>query len=280
MITTTIDTSGLETMMNGLRNALIGSGGDVSTVLKDESRLLATEIGKVCRPKDRSKTGERIAKSVRKKFQALKDNESDLFESKTGRESGGVKWYRCDDRFLYGVARDSDMRKSSGETLANIYYASKMLQGRMRIVVPFKHPRKKQMVAITTKVITNKSALNRAIARVKLSIGKLSASWVASARKIDPTKCAPSAQWIERHIRGDKTTKSITDTANLNNSEAPGVTFGSKAVGVAKFERAIKFAVQLREKKMAARLRLILSGYSQDIRNGIRPTRRGNITTP
>jgi len=284
MITATIDTRGLQFIIDGLQNALIGSGGDVSTVLKDESRLLATEIAKVCRPKkkqegeDKAPVDLRIEKSVRRKFQALKENSSDLFESKSGNESNGIKWYRCDDRFLYGVARDSDMRKASGETLANIYYASKMMQGKMRIIVPFKYPRKKQMVAITTKVVTTKSAVNRAIARVKLSIGKLSASWLASARKIDPTKNTPAPKWIERHIKGDKTTKSITDCSSLQSSNNPSVIFGSKAVGVAKFQRAIQFAVNLREKKVSAKLRLILSGYSRDVKNGIKLQRRGGAT--
>ena len=260
-------------MIYGLRDAIVGSGGDASEITKDESRLLAKEISNVCKPKDRNKTKDRIEKSVRRKFSTLGESQKDFGEGK-----GDVKWYRCDDRYLYGVARDKDMRKASGEDLANVYYASKMIQGKTRIIADFKHPRKKQRVAIVQKILTNKRSLDRAVKQVQLAIGKLSASWLASARKIDPSKSTVAPQWIERHIRGDRTSKSITDISSLQSSESPSVAFGSKAVGVKKFERSIQFAIDLRAKKVAARLKLVLHGYSQDVKNGIKAKRRGGKT--
>lgn len=270
----TIDTSGLDFVLNGVKNALLGSGGDVSTLCKDESRLLAVGISNVARPKDRQKTGERIAASARSKFLALGQEQSS-FEQNTGKQGhSGAKWYRCDSKFLYGVAPESDMRHAEPQTLVNIYYRAKMIQGKTRIVVDFKHPRLKQRVAIVTKVVTTKGLINRAIAILKKSIGKLPASWFATAKKIEPSLVGP--QWIERHIKGNATSKSITDLNGLSHLESPSVTFGSRAVGVGKFDRQIKFAVSLREKKLAARLSLILSGYSKDVAQGIRVQRRAH----
>lgn len=270
-----IDTSGLQFVLGGLRNALIGTGGDISTITRDESKLLALGISKVAAPRDRKKTAERIDKSVRSKFMAL--SEKSDFEDNTGKEGHtGVKWYRCDKDFLFGVARDSDMRHADPQTVANIYYKAKKIQGKTRLLLNFKHPRKHQRVAIITKIITSKSVLKKAIAIVQKGIGKLPASWFATAKQLDTSLVAP--EWMERHIKGNKTTKSITDATGLANLEHPSITFGSKAVGVTKFDRAIQFAVNLREKKVAARLRLVLSGYSKDVAQGIKVRRHAKQT--
>lgn len=277
MLTASIDTRGLDFMLDGVKNALIGTGGDASELVKDESRLLAVGISDVARPKDRKKTAERIDKSFRLKFKELGDNtsfDSQSLMNKT-RSSTGVLWYRATSQFLFGVAHDSDLRKADPQTLVNVYYHTKTIGGKARIVVDFKKPRN-QKVAILTKVITSKSVLNRAIAIAKTAIGKLPASWFATAKKIQPSLVGP--QWIERHIKGNKTTKSITDISSMSLAEHPSVTFGSRAVGVTKFDRAIQFAVNLRAKKLAARLDLILSGYSKDVAQGIRAQRHAHKT--
>ena len=266
MVTATIDQRGLDFMLNGVKNALVGTGGDVSELTKDESRLLALGIMKVAQPRDRKKTGDRIKDSVRNRFASLGDS-----YTPTGKQnSDGVVWYRSDSKFLYGVAEDKDYRKASLDALAEVYYqARKGDDGKMRLVSDFKSPRPSgQRKAVLRKVIANKSDVNRLITFAKTAIGKLPASWLATAKQIDNSANAP--QWISRHLKGgNKTTKSITDLSGLNNVEHPSTTFGSKARGVNRFGRAVQFAVNLREKKLAWRLKLILSGYAQDVKNGI-----------
>jgi hypothetical protein len=279
MITASVDTKGLQFMLNGLQNSLIGMGGDASTVVKDECRMLAVEISKRAAPRDRKKTAENIDKSVRSKFLALSADQGDGFEGTNGglgeSSSGNVKWYAADRNFLFGVARDSDMRHADPQTLANIYYASKKKGGKTRLILPFQHPRQHQRVAITTKITASKSGINAAIQIVKKGIGKLPASWFATAKKIQPSLMGP--QWIERHIKGDKTTKSITDLSSMN-SENSSITFGSKAIGVTKFARKIQGAIDLRAKKVSKRMNLIMSGYSRDVAAGIRPRHHAKET--
>lgn len=275
MLTATVDTRGLQFLINGLNYALIGTGGDASTIVKDESRLLAVQVSKLAQPKDRKKTGQRIERSVRGRFQELNNAANSMFEDKPDKEGhAGIKWYRSDSRFLWGVARDSDMRKADPQTVANIYYHAKTLRGKTRIVLPFKHPRTEQQVVITTRVLTSKSVLRKAIEIVKKGIGRLPASWLASAKQIDSGVTGP--QWIERHIHNGTTRRAITDLSQMNMPEKPMVTFGSKAVGVEKFNRQIQFAVKLREKKVAARLNLVLSGYSKDVAQGIKIKRHAH----
>lgn len=268
-----IDVSGLQYAISGLQSALIGTGGDVSTIVADESKLLAKEIAHLIGPLDRKKTEDRIEKSVRSKFLALDDITNSKFNAKGG-TSGNVVWYRCDANFLYGAEKDRDMRKASGEALADVYYSSRMLKGRTRIIADFSPARKHQKVAITARIITSKASLMRAVKSVQTAIGKLKASWFSTAKSIDHSLVGP--QWIERHIKGNRTTKSITDLTSMNVPEAPAVTFGSKALGNDKFTRLIDFAVKVRTKKVMARLDLVLSGYSHDVAAGIKAKRRGH----
>ena len=268
-----IDVSQLQAMLNGVRDALVGVGGDVSTITADETSLLAREIAGRVGPLDRSKTRDRIAKSVRSKFLELGSSENSVFERKGGHSNSNIVWYRCDKNFLFGASRDLDMRRASGEELANIYYASKKVQGRTRIVADFVPARPHQKVAITVKVITTKRAVNSAVSIVQQAIGKLRASWLATSKKIDPAIVGP--QWIERHINNGKTTKSITDLTGLQSSENPSTLFGSRARGVGRFSRLVSYAVEVRTKKLKARLKLVLSGYSKDVAQGIKAKRRG-----
>ncbi len=258
-------------MIGGLRNALIGQGGDVSTIVRDESKRLAVEIANVSKPKDRKKTADRIEGSVRSKFLAVGHEQTD-FDANTGKEGHtGVKWYRCDEHFLFGVARNSDMRKANPQTVSNIYYALKKVQGKTRVVVDFKNPRRRQRVAISTRIITSKSVLRKAISIVQKGIGRLPASWFATAKQLDSSLVA--AGWIERHIHGNRTNRSITDMTGLNHLDKPTMTFGSRAAGASHFDRAINHAVHVRQEKVAARLRLVLSGYAKDVAQGIKAKR-------
>lgn len=275
MLTSTIDTRGLDFMLNGVKNALVGTGGDVSELTKDESRLLALGIMKVAQPKDRRVTAARIAGSMWLKFGDLGESYSP--KGKTGAD--GVEWYRSSSKFLYGVAEDKDMRGASIDSLAGIYYqARKGDDGKTRVVSDFNPPRPSgQKKAVLQKVSIDKKDKARLYRFLVTAIGKLPASWLATAKQIDGSAAAP--KWISRHLKGgNKTTKSITDLSGLNNVEHPSTTFGSKARGVNRFGRAVQFAVNLREKKMAWRLKLILSGYAQDVKNGIAVHRHAKST--
>ncbi len=269
MLTTSIDQRRLDSMIQGVYNALIGTGADASEVVKDESRLLALQIMKVAQPRDRKKTGDRIASSIKSRFTELGDG----FDKELSSQTGEANWYRADSKFLYGVSPDLDMRGANADTLAEIYYAAHNIGGKTRIVNDFNPARPSgQRKAILAKVLARKSDINRLVTLAKTAIGKLPASWFATARQIDSSASAP--QWIARHLKGNQTTKSITDLTGLRNSDSPSAAFGSKAVGVAKFNRAIQFAVNLRAKKLLARLRLILSGYSRDVSEGIKARRQ------
>ena len=286
MLTNTIDSSGLNTALNGVKDALIGTGGDATEVVKDESRLFAMQMMKLSQPQDKKKLEGKIEKSVTERFFSFENSEAMNEDWKAGvsssskwsgrQSSSGVEWFGATRNFLFGYDNGvRDMRKADGQAMANAYYTSAMKSGRANIIREFKWPRNQQRVAIVKKILTSPASLKRGVKVVQESIGKLSASWLASARQIDKTKSKAPA-WIERHLRnGDKSSKSITDLSQANKSESPSVTVGSKARGASseKGLGKVQFALKVRATKLQARLNLILSGYSQDVANGIKARR-------
>lgn len=274
MITTVIDQSGLDSMLNGVRDALIGTGGDATELTKDESRLLAMQLMRQGQPKDRMILAAKIEKNVHNRF-VLLDMELNTGEHGLGIGKNGTFWYAADKSFLYGADQAKDMTKAAGDQIADVFYSSKVKGGKARLIYDFNPPRKGgQRAAITRRIITSKASLARGVKAVQQSIGKLAASWFGTAKTIDALAKAP--EFIGRHLHGSRTTKSITDLTELNKADSPAVTFGSKAHAVAteKSKQGIQFAMNVRTKKLAARMKLILSGYSKDVANGIRVQRK------
>jgi hypothetical protein len=133
--------------------------------------------------------------------------------------------------FLYGFGQGArDMRKATAQQMKDVYYSSATHMGRARLISEFKYPRQHQRVAIVKTILTSAQSLKRGVSAVQQSIGKLAASWAATAKTIDISAKIPA--WIDRHLtRGSQSSRSITDLSGLTNLEHPSVTFGSKARG-------------------------------------------------
>ena len=78
MLTTSVDTSGLDHMIDGVKDALIGTGGDITNLAKDESRLLAMQLMKLSQPRSRSELKKKIAENVSRRFVLLDQDHSDF----------------------------------------------------------------------------------------------------------------------------------------------------------------------------------------------------------
>ncbi len=283
MITATVDTAGLDFVLNGVKHALTATGGDVSELTKDESRLLAMQLMKLNQPQDKKKTEADIDRNVRSAFLDLDNDNTKFWENLKyqNNSESGVQWYRATKSFLYGVDEAKDLRKAGADTIKDVYFASaNNALGRSekaRLVYDFKKPRQHQKVAILRQIIVSKASLARGIKLIQASVGKLAASWLATAKTIDSSSKGPA--FVERQFKnGTQTSKSITDLSGLSHLESPSVTFGSKARGAAskRGKQQVQFAMKVREQKLTARLKLILSGYSKDVAQGIKVARHAH----
>lgn len=264
MLTASIDTSGLQFVLGGLQNALIGTGGDVSTIIKDESKLLALEIAKHVGPKSKQQKTKSIPKEVGRVF--MPKPAINWGAKKQG--DGSMIWLDAGPEFLTGIRRERyDIQINSIKSMYQAYLkAPNQTLGKKYSLIGMCG---KQHVQEINRIMVKRGVFKEFVAFMIGHIGRMKASFFMTAKKIEPSLVAP--QWIEKHITGGKNPKNITDLSGLENLESPSVTFGSNAIGIGKFEGVIQSSVKIREYKVAARLRLVLSGYSKDVAAGIRP---------
>lgn len=261
VVAQSVDVRDLEFMMNGLRNALIGTGGDISTILKDESRLLAIECAKVSGPRNRQKKSANIPREIGRVFMPMP---ADGFgKIKIG--SGNMVWLNSGPNFLTGIRRER--YNPNVQSIQDMYRAYMKAPG---LSLGKKYTRigshGQQAVSEINRIMVSKRLFNEFASYIKNLLGIMKASWWVTVKKIEPSLVAP--QWVERHISNNK--RAISDVSGLSNPESPSVTFGSSSPGIEKFADGVRRAVAIREKKIAAKIELVLSGYSEDARNNIK----------
>lgn len=268
-----VDTTGLQTMLNGLQAALVASGqqGDCAQLVKSEARLLATEITRQVAPSDRQRTASIIREKFELRFTALTEG-GHAADRAVGRDleiSGrtSAEWYKANRNFLYGISPELDLRDASPELVAKIF--PRITKSR-NLILDFKHPHKHQRVLISTKVLTKRSTVNKAASIVVSHLGRMKASFAETAQKLGWTSIP---QWIAKHLPSPK---AISETSGLSRADSPSVTFGSTSRGVSSQRGLVQRAVKRRERAMLNRMRLILSGYSKDVAKGMRPRKHAN----
>jgi len=260
-----IDTRGLTSLINGLSNALISQGGDCSQVVKDETRLLAAECGKISGPRNRQKKFNSIPKEIGRVFAPLPAKPWGIKK----RGHGDMLWLNSGEHFLTGVRRSRVLSESP--SMETMFRAFIMADGKMGKKYSVIGERGKQNVQEINRIMVKRSSFSQFTRFVQSHMGRMKATWFATAKKIEPSTEVP--KWIARHIDGNP--KAITDLTGLQNSESPSTVFGSKAIGIGKFRDEINAAVKSRETKVAAKIKLILSGYSKDVAHGIKIRRHG-----
>ena len=142
-------------------------------VVKKETGELIKMLVKVSPPKDLAKSKSQVEAGLRYKFAMAAEGGFRSFENTSGTIGpSGVKWYFVDGKFLRGVAPQSDKRKESPSGLIKLY---RTLSKGGRVIVPFKHPRKRQRVMISTKILVTKGQLAKTAALLKTKFGRLKA---------------------------------------------------------------------------------------------------------
>lgn len=257
MITADVDMTGFN---YGIRGLIKKVGLNGRTVVSKETGELIKTLVRVSPPKDPAKTREAIQSRANSVFSALRGNES-KFESESAKEGdSGVKWYAASNKYLFGVARDSDMRNASSETLRRILYRTKTVGEKTRIIVNFKHPRRMQRAAILTKVLTKKSQVVELVALIKKNVGRLKAGWLVAVSngpiKLSGANMPPG--WVTRHAEGAK--GRFID--QLSDASKPTFTIANfaKGIGQPAVNSLVQIAVNIRAKAMQKNALLFMSG--------------------
>lgn len=261
-----VDTSGLNRRIAELRTALVGAGktADAQNVIRDEARNLLKLLIKWTPPKTRKQGADRVEKDVKRSAAYPLDDGFELFNR--GQNAERIKGYL---RSESGRQKFKDMISKIGGfkswTLEK-FDRRTHLNARNR----FGRVSKRNRV-----FIYNNADRKRRIALVSRRVGMMKAAWAKSFVHFGGK--VPS--WISRHLYsgaiGSYNVRGNFRDA-LSNTSKPFVEFSNSANGIAEKDAAKRLpgAVLVRERAIRRRIRLILSGYSKDVAQGIRIRQR------
>ncbi len=256
-----IDMSGLEFLMGGLRDALIGIGesGDAAQLTQQTGRLLAKDIADGLPPKNQQKLNKNIDRDVRK---VLSPDPSYFNIKGDHQESSisGMSWISAGPNFLLGVNDEDNMRGSGGVAYA-FRKARNMNRGKKYIQLG---TRGHQRVQRLNRILVTSTQFNLVKSFIKSGVGQMKASFAETYEKLGG-RGVPG--WIRRHF-GRNQKKHIFDGSGLSDAESPSVTFGSRAPGIANYSGLVGRSVKRREIMTAKRLERVLSGYAEDHNSG------------
>lgn len=221
------------------------------TVVAKETGELIKMLVKLSPPKDLAKSKAQATDDVFSKFDMARTGGGRDFESTSGRlGNSGVKWYSVDEKFLRGVTPQSDKRKSSPQDLYRMF--RKISKGG-RQVLTFKHPRKRQRVMISTKLLTTNAQVQKVAAIIREKFGRLKAGWCVAvahgAVKIYGANMPPA--WVTKHFGGARGTY----VNQLERKDFPSFTIINQARGISNPKHDMKWIVDLALKARAASMR-------------------------
>lgn len=259
MMTVSVDSRKFNDQLSALHDALVGSGqsSDIAALIKDEARLLLKEVLKFTLPLKKNTTSDRK--------QGEKAVERDIYRSMRVPKEEDFKnekvkklIRRRDTEGFRKFVENSDKMKDwkVGTFSPDLHKAARNSRGR---------------VTSQRKVIVlERQKVARYVKETQKRVGYMRSGWLSAARMVGLNVKTP---WVARHSNRHAV------AINSLTGGRPSVTIGNTTSGVGQIRQAFDRAVKTRQFKMAARTRLILSGYAKDIAAGIRPRKGVNASS-
>jgi hypothetical protein len=244
-------------MQRGFRALINQAGLNAKTVVRKETGEFIKTMVRLTPPKSRAKAMEKLRNEVEDTFDVLREGQNSAREDISGGKIGpaGIRWYSVSPAYLSGVAPESDQRTADTETLRRFYYSTQVkrtgegvVKG-VRIIKPFKYPRKFQKVRLSMTVLTTAAQIKKLATRIGKNFGRLKAGFLASvaAGVIRLTGGMPPA-WVTRHMSGVRGSF-VDEIENKGNPRFTVVNF-ALGVGTKKMRGIIQAAVNIRGKAM------------------------------
>ena len=258
MITTQVDMTGFNRGIAGLIHQV---GLNSRLVVEKEVGELVKTLVIQAPPKKPNESRQAIKAKLNFRFQAFRDQNNFYDRENIKPSRTGLKYWAANAKHLYAGAADSDMTKASKAELLNVHYKHRNLSGSRRLVVDFKHPRKLQKVAITTKILTKQKQVNELIKTLQARIGRLKAAWMVGVLegKIKITGARQAPQYVLNNLNS-KTRG--TCQVDLFAKDNPSITLSNFAKGVTgnASKRFVQYALNIRAMAMAKNASVFLAG--------------------
>ena len=268
MMTCDIDTSRAVAALDGLAAAL---GKDKSDLLKDECRLLSKTITAFVPPlRGPGGSPEQVGKQAigRELTNLISEADVELMD-KVGSE--------------HGVSNINDvwLTKKDGEKIELLWGNLDPTGNRLpEFHEQYRDQRTGKVKTVKgqsgkwkARVVVPKGIRDAFIRKTQAHVGAWKASWARAGAELGQK----FPRWITKHF-STSAPLGVVDLIKANDPTYPTITFGSRAPGNGRMQQRIQAAVKSRARSMARRTKLILSGYSKDISQGMKAQYRAKRT--
>ena len=258
MITPVLTSERLTEAMSSLREAMIGAGQDCANIVRDEHRRLTRTIVNFTPPTPASGAQQLGERAVERDIKSLVSEASPELIDRIGSR------YGIQDIHAFITLRDGTKKElnwehldPTGARLSEYHQMYRDERGRVR-------PRKPVEGTWSARVIVPQGVRAPYIKIVQQRVGRWKAKWAYAAAQLGdkyPT-------WITRHF-GRIAADSFYQ-ADLKNENGPSITFGGRGPNFRRNLSNVQGAVKFRAKAMLRRAHLMVSGYRQDLAQGMR----------
>lgn len=255
--TGTIDSSRFQEAMGVVAAGLGLKGDELPNFVRRQAGLLCSTLIRITPPANLAKTRKSIEGRVGLKFMAAGSLSREFTEATDSRHGQGeFRWYAWSPDHLYGVAQDKDMRAASVDEL---YRLSFTLTRAGRTRLSFKHPRRKQNIILTQRILTESKTVDGVIKRFQSHIGRLKAAWVVSWTRLGRPG-SPPPQWVSRHS-GER--GAYKDELNVQVHPAFSMINRSAGSENKAMLRQLQRALNIRAKAMVEDLKFYIRGMKE-----------------
>lgn len=260
MFVATTDMTRLNRQIGGLREALIGSGqmGDAAVIIEDETRRFTKQVINLIPPPGLGQSAQQqgemaVNRDLLKVFTPVNED----FLTHVGSEFGmnGI-----DTWFTHpGTGKHYELKwdriDPTGSGMAGFHRANQNRRGRTR-------NRKRQVAGKwSAAYVIAFQEFNDYLKKIQSHVGWRKAAFGKFFKALG----GRLPKWIDRHA-GASASEMHNDLENRNN---PSVTMIARAPGLLDDQRIVSDAVRIRAEAIRRRIKLILSGYAKDVKQGI-----------
>lgn len=264
MITREIDTSLLRSKIYDLRDALISQGqiADAGAIIENQAKLFARQMVVTTPPYGlggaAKKKGEHAVEGdLNKIFTGVSEEMLNTIGSDHG-VSDIDAWITSSGRPLHIQWKKID---PTGQGMKAYHYRQKNARGRT-----LKGKYRTSADAWFAPYVVSKEDLSAYMAKMIARVGRRKASWAVSWVSLGGSV----QRWLDRHLKGSATGRCVP----VLTGSFPQVTMTSSAPGIAGDAHIVESALKIRRQAIGRLIRGVLSGYSQDWKNGIKISKK------
>jgi hypothetical protein len=257
-----------EEQLNALSDVLIGKGieSDPAVILADEARLFLKQAIRLTPPKTKAQGEQAIQDDLSRIFSGGNKSFLEHVIEITGKDHDIQHWFtnKRGEKYLMDVNYISP----DGDGMYQFHQKNRTKRGRTTTAGQFTRDigRWKEH----NKMIVGYAERDRYFERTKARVGMRKSGWAQAYLEMG----GKLPKWIS-----DKLKYGLGKVQNnLHVQGHPSVVMSSHARGVMEDERIIKDTFRARGEAIAKRIRLIVSGYAKDVKEGIKISRKAHRT--